>query len=95
MPWPTPIGNLDETAIRDLANTVKLRAIANRAANVYVFADSERDVFAVPSGQGEAMFDHRSTECRIGVYSRKAAFGAIVEDLICARDEAMASRRPG
>lgn len=90
MPWPTPIGNLDETAIRELANIVKTRAIAHRPKPIYVHADHDPDVFAVIESPA-LMFDPAHTP--VGTYTNKATTGEIAADLICARDEAMAERR--
>lgn len=90
MPRPLPIGNLDDSAVRDLASTIKLRATAHRHGNVHVFADADRDVFAV--AHGEALFDMPGHD-PIGVYSSKVKLGDIAADLICARDEEMARRR--
>lgn len=92
MPTPTPIGNIDESAIRTLAGEIKQRT--RPFHSVYVLVDADRDVYAIRDGQGEAIFEgRRSGLIRVGVYTSKATLGAIAEDLICARDEEMAGRR--
>lgn len=92
MPTPTPIGNIDESAVRSLANEIKQRTRPHHS--VYVLVDADRDVYAIRDGQGEAIFEGRRTGLtRVGVYTSKATLGAIAEDLICARDAEMAAKR--
>lgn len=90
MPYPTPIGHLDETAIRELANRVRIRTIANRGTPIFVHADHDGDVFAVV---GTAAHFGDPAHKQVGAYTHKASTGEIAADLICARDEAMAAKR--
>lgn len=90
MPWPTPIGNIDETAVRDMANRIRIRAIANRGKPLFVHADHDGDVFAVIGSA--AQFGDPAYK-QVGAYNHKATTGEIAADLICARDEAMAAKR--